>query len=131
MATPPTFAELLHRHRLAARLTQEQLAERAGMSVRGLSDLERGERHVPQQAILRHLVTALGLAAAAEAFSAVATRQEQPRFVDAAATASALSLAAWRWVPVRPPSRRPARNARRKRPLLLRWKQIADQRRRC
>jgi transcriptional regulator with XRE-family HTH domain len=36
------FGDLLRRHRLAAGLTQEELAAQAGLSVRGLSDLERG-----------------------------------------------------------------------------------------
>ena len=34
-----TFAELLRQHRLAAGLTQEALADRAGLSVRGIADL--------------------------------------------------------------------------------------------
>ena len=38
------FGELLRRLRVAAGLTQEALAERAGLSARGLSDLERGVR---------------------------------------------------------------------------------------
>ncbi|HEV8278838.1 MAG TPA: helix-turn-helix transcriptional regulator, partial [Streptosporangiaceae bacterium] len=42
-----TFAELLRRHRLAAGLTQEALADRAGLSVRGIADLERGARRYP------------------------------------------------------------------------------------
>jgi predicted ATPase/transcriptional regulator with XRE-family HTH domain len=37
-----TFGDLLRQYRLAAGLTQERLAERAGLSVRGISDLERG-----------------------------------------------------------------------------------------
>ena len=37
----PPFADLLKRHRLAAGLSQEELAERAGLSPRGVSDLER------------------------------------------------------------------------------------------
>ena len=39
----PTFGELLRRYRLARRLTQAELAERAGLSTRGINDLERGE----------------------------------------------------------------------------------------
>src|SRR5207245_2667638 len=39
-AQPSTFGVLLRRHRVAAGLTQEALAERAGVSVRALSDLE-------------------------------------------------------------------------------------------
>src|ERR687885_215106 len=37
-----TFGALLRRHRLAAGLTQEQLAERAGLGARSVQDLERG-----------------------------------------------------------------------------------------
>jgi len=40
-----TFGALLRQHRLAAGLTQEQLAERAGMSVFGIQKLERGTTH--------------------------------------------------------------------------------------
>jgi transcriptional regulator with XRE-family HTH domain len=36
------FGALLKRHRLAAGITQEGLAERAGISARAVSDLERG-----------------------------------------------------------------------------------------
>jgi transcriptional regulator with XRE-family HTH domain len=39
----PTFGTLLRQYRLAAGLTQMALAERAGLSLRGLSDLARGE----------------------------------------------------------------------------------------
>ncbi len=46
MATdgPLPFGDLLRRLRLAAGLSQEALAERAGLSARGISDLERGAR---------------------------------------------------------------------------------------
>jgi transcriptional regulator with XRE-family HTH domain len=53
---------LLKRHRLAAGLSQEELAERAGLSRRGISDLERGARRMPHPATLRRLAEALGLA---------------------------------------------------------------------
>jgi cytoskeletal protein RodZ len=39
-----TFAELLRRHREAACLTQEQLAEWTNLNARAVSDLERGVR---------------------------------------------------------------------------------------
>ena len=44
MADAPdgSLAELLRRLRLAAGLTQEELAESAGISARSVSDLERG-----------------------------------------------------------------------------------------
>jgi predicted ATPase/transcriptional regulator with XRE-family HTH domain len=57
----PPFGDLLRRHRLAAGLTQEELAERAGLSRRGISDLERGARTHPYRETLTLLVDALGL----------------------------------------------------------------------
>lgn len=44
MPTEPqaTFGNLLRRARRSAGLTQEALAERAGLSARAISDLERG-----------------------------------------------------------------------------------------
>jgi predicted ATPase/transcriptional regulator with XRE-family HTH domain len=61
----PVFGDLLRQHRLAAGLTQEELAERAGMSARGISDLERGARSHPYRATVRLLADALGLSGAA------------------------------------------------------------------
>jgi transcriptional regulator with XRE-family HTH domain len=43
-AGPLGFGALLRRYRLAAGLSQEELAERAGLSVQGLSALENGRR---------------------------------------------------------------------------------------
>lgn len=57
----PTFGSLLRRHRTAAGLTQEALAERAGLSARGISDLERGERERPHFDTVELLAAALGL----------------------------------------------------------------------
>jgi len=45
-------------------MTQEELAERAGLSARGVSDLERGLNRAPQRETLRRLVDALGLSEA-------------------------------------------------------------------
>jgi len=42
-------------------LTQEQLAERAGVSQRSISDMERGGEHVPRRDTVTLLVRALGL----------------------------------------------------------------------
>src|SRR5690348_6412580 len=56
-----TFGALLRRHREAAGLTQEALAELAGLSARGISDLERGIRIRPHLETLRLLAEALGL----------------------------------------------------------------------
>lgn len=55
------FGAALRRRRIAAGLSQEELAERAGLSVRGISDLERGARTTPRLATLRMLADALGL----------------------------------------------------------------------
>jgi transcriptional regulator with XRE-family HTH domain len=52
---------LLRRFREAAGLSQEELAERAGLSARGVSDLERGLRRSPYPATLRRLALALEL----------------------------------------------------------------------
>jgi predicted ATPase/transcriptional regulator with XRE-family HTH domain len=57
----PTFGEVLHRYRVAAGLTQEALAERAGLSARGISDLERGVRAGPRRDTLRLLIEGLQL----------------------------------------------------------------------
>ncbi len=35
-----SFGDVLRRHRVAAGLTQEELAEHAGLSLRGISDLD-------------------------------------------------------------------------------------------
>jgi transcriptional regulator with XRE-family HTH domain len=56
-----TFGMLLRRYRVAAALTQEGLAERAGLSARGVQDLERGVRVAPRLDTVRLLADALGL----------------------------------------------------------------------
>jgi predicted ATPase/DNA-binding XRE family transcriptional regulator len=60
-AAPP-FARLLRRLRLRARLTQEELADRSGLSVEAISALERGFRRHPRRATRALLADALGLA---------------------------------------------------------------------
>jgi CubicO group peptidase (beta-lactamase class C family)/transcriptional regulator with XRE-family HTH domain len=61
---PTTFAGLLSRFRLAAGLTQDELAERAGLSVRGIGYLERGVHTRPRAYTVRQLAAALQLAPA-------------------------------------------------------------------
>ena len=51
----------LRRQRVAAGLTQEDLAERSGLSVRAIADLERGRTHRPYPSSVRALTAALGL----------------------------------------------------------------------
>jgi predicted ATPase/transcriptional regulator with XRE-family HTH domain len=55
------FGILLRRYRLAAGFSQEGLAERAGMSARGIGALERGYRRTPQRETLVLLTDALAL----------------------------------------------------------------------
>src|SRR5215469_11569107 len=54
---------LLRRYRRAAGLTQEELAERTGVSARTISDLERGIERRSRRDTLTLLAEALGLAA--------------------------------------------------------------------
>lgn len=56
-----SFGALLKQFRMEAGLTQEGLAERAGLSVRGLSDLERGINARPRRDTLALLLDALAL----------------------------------------------------------------------
>ncbi len=57
----PSFAQLLRRFRRAAGLTQEELAERANLSARAVSDLERDDERVPRRDTLELLADALQL----------------------------------------------------------------------
>src|SRR6185503_13302205 len=58
---PGAFGALLQEYRAAAGFSQEELAELAGLSRRGISDLERGERRSPHPATVRRLAEALSL----------------------------------------------------------------------
>jgi transcriptional regulator with XRE-family HTH domain/tetratricopeptide (TPR) repeat protein len=53
--------EWLRQQRVAAGLTQEDLAERSGVSVRAIADLERGRTRKPYPSSVRALARALGL----------------------------------------------------------------------
>ncbi|HEY7146948.1 MAG TPA: tetratricopeptide repeat protein [Streptosporangiaceae bacterium] len=57
-----SFGSILHRYRMTAGLTQEELAERAGLSVRALRDMERGRTRRPYQQSVRLVADALTLA---------------------------------------------------------------------
>jgi transcriptional regulator with XRE-family HTH domain len=63
MTTPSagTFGDLLRGLRKAAGLTGAELAERAGLSPRGLNDLERGARTTPRRETVTLLADALHL----------------------------------------------------------------------
>jgi predicted ATPase/transcriptional regulator with XRE-family HTH domain len=60
-ASPSDFAHILRSFRLRAGLSQEELAERAGVSARAVSDMERGLRKSPRPETLRLVAHALDL----------------------------------------------------------------------
>lgn len=80
------FGDLLRQHRLAADLTQEELAERAQMSARGISDLERGARTRPQRETRLLLADALDLAGPQRSAFLAAGRSGMSRSLNAAAS---------------------------------------------
>lgn len=109
------FAALLRGHRLAAGLTQEELAEAAGVAPRTVGNLERGAARRPRPATVGELADALGLTGAARERLVRAARTERrlagerdyapepwvcalpedpPGFVERAAEAAALAALA-------------------------------------
>ena len=73
-----TFGEMLRRLRTAAALSQEELAERAGLSQRGISDLERGARRAPHLSTVRLLAGGLALCPADREALLTAARPATP-----------------------------------------------------
>src|SRR5437763_15998004 len=73
-AAPRPFGALLKRYRQAAGLTQEELAGQAGLSIRTISDLERGLKTRPHPDTVDRLAAALRLAPAEQA-ALLAARQ--------------------------------------------------------
>src|SRR3954451_11688226 len=57
------FPAMLRQRRVAAWLTQEQLGERAGLTARSVSQLERGRVRFPRPETVRLLGQALGMTA--------------------------------------------------------------------
>lgn len=88
------FGVLLRSHRTAARLTQEELAAKSGLSIRAVGDLERGRTTSPYRKSVARLADALALSgadlaefvAAARAGWAASSRPQ--RSVPAAASAA-------------------------------------------
>jgi predicted ATPase/DNA-binding XRE family transcriptional regulator len=75
-----TFGRVLREHRHSARLTQEGLAERAGVSPRSISELERGAAHIPRRDTVALLARALRLTGSdRDEFQALVDRQRQSR----------------------------------------------------
>jgi class 3 adenylate cyclase/transcriptional regulator with XRE-family HTH domain/tetratricopeptide (TPR) repeat protein len=80
MAEPQvTFARLLRKLRIDARLTQEDLAEAASLSPRTISDLERGVHLTAQKETARLLADALHLTGVASAEFMAVARTRTPR----------------------------------------------------
>jgi tetratricopeptide (TPR) repeat protein/transcriptional regulator with XRE-family HTH domain len=73
------FADLLRTARRAAGLTQEELAERAGISVRALRKLESGAIQTPRRDTVALLTAALGLREPEQAAFAQAARRPRHR----------------------------------------------------
>src|ERR1700682_4023017 len=74
-----TFGALLRRHRQAAGVTQEELAERARLSARAVIDLERGAAHTPRRETVALLADALALPPPERSvFEAAARRRSAP-----------------------------------------------------
>ncbi|HEY3873196.1 MAG TPA: helix-turn-helix transcriptional regulator [Actinocrinis sp.] len=70
------FGPRLRAFRVEARLSQQELAERSGLSVRAISDLEGGRTRRPYQHSVERLADALGLSAAVRReFTAAAGRR--------------------------------------------------------
>lgn len=75
---PGPFATRLRALRERAALTQEELAERAGLTSNAVGALERGERRRPYPHTVRALATALGLDESDRAGLAAAARPARP-----------------------------------------------------
>src|SRR5690242_2211416 len=76
MAEKTSLSILLKRYRLGAGLSQEALAERAGLSTRAVSDLERGLHRSPRLETLNLLAQALSLSSQQRALLLAAARPE-------------------------------------------------------
>ena len=57
----PSLGEIVRTHRIRAGLSQESLSEASGISVRAISDLERGLRTRPRLETIRMLAAGLEL----------------------------------------------------------------------
>jgi predicted ATPase/transcriptional regulator with XRE-family HTH domain len=85
----PTFAQLLRRHRVDSKLSQEELADRARVSVKAVGALERGERRAPYRETVASLAAALGLSAVERGLledAAAAARRRVERAANPAAS---------------------------------------------
>jgi transcriptional regulator with XRE-family HTH domain/tetratricopeptide (TPR) repeat protein len=74
---PVSVGELLRRYRIQSGLTQEELAERAGMSARAIRALETSPQRAPRTYTLALLESALDLTAADHALLEAAIRRQR------------------------------------------------------
>ena len=74
---PASFPVLLRRYRTAAGLSQDELARRAGLGRRAISDLERARRDSPDPGTVRRLIAALRLGRA-QRTALLASARRQP-----------------------------------------------------
>lgn len=98
-ANVPTFANTLRSYRLRAGLSQEDLAERSGLSVDAISALERGIRRRAQPRTLRALGEALALSDEERALLLQGTRDDDLRPATAVAPSGK-----WRQPPLPAPA---------------------------
>jgi transcriptional regulator with XRE-family HTH domain len=98
MAEQPAlgFAGLLRQLRVQARLTQEELAEAAGLSPRSVSDLERGIHQSARKDTAELLAAALGLAGPVRPVFVAAARGRSPAAGVLAALRGEAPGGAWR-----------------------------------
>ncbi len=90
------FGALLREYRMRAELSQEALAERAGMSANGISALERGYRRTPHRETVALLARALALEPDDRRhLDAAATRPARPRYGPALRTGASAPPAAF------------------------------------
>src|SRR5690348_13887450 len=91
-SSPTSFSTLLRKYRRLAGLSQEELAERADLSRRTISDLERGVKSTPQQVTLQLIVDALALSDAdrRSLLGSVPRRTRQTQEIDQGFTGTAL-----------------------------------------
>jgi len=74
------FGNMVRRYRRALELTQEELAERAGLSERAVREIEHGTKHLPRKETVRLLADALELGRAErEAFESATRRGGGPK----------------------------------------------------
>ncbi len=90
-----TFGDFLRFYRSRVPLTQEELADRTGLSMRAISDMERGRTLTPQSRTVQLLVRGLGLGGDEAAdFAALARAGRMPEVADRPETPAAVLSAA-------------------------------------